>query len=353
MSVIRFGLQARAVTVMGATLLVVAVLIGLLLARQASLQDEVRDLGAEVIGGLYDSEVQQRGSNLAADLATALVNPVYYNDSEQIATLVRAVQAQSLVRYVMVFDRQGRLVHDGSEQVAGYGEPMHDAMAAAALAAEAPLIQRDARVLEVAAPVLLGDQRLGGVRVGMDLEQVHAQQAAAGARLDAGLAEVGKRHLLLGLALLGGLFMLTVVVAGYVQRTLVGPIRSLAEAARRIEQGEYGVELSVEGGSHEIGELVSSFDRMSRAIARHDRQVRQLAYTDSLTGLTNRLAFREALEARMAQVRGTSQRLALLFVDVDDFKRVNDTLGHEAGDEVLLRFVERIRQAVEEHGGSQ
>lgn len=353
MSRMRFGLQARALAVMGATLLLVAAMVGVLLARQASLQAEVRSLGGEVIGGLYDSEVEARARGLASDLAAALVNPMYYNDSEQVALLVRRVQAQSLVRYVRAFDSAGVLIHDGSEDVAGYGQPMDDPLASAAVKAQQLLLQRNDQVLEVAVPVMLGEQRLGGVRVGMDLALLQEQQAQAGARLDAGIAEVGKRHLLVGLLLMTGLVLLTIGVSVYVQRTLVGPVRSLAEAARRIEQGEYGHAVSASGVGHEVGELVRSFDRMSQAIARHDRQVRQMAYTDALTGLTNRLAFREALEARMVQVQGTSQRLALLFVDVDDFKRVNDTLGHEAGDEVLLCFVERIRQCVHAVGGAQ
>ena len=51
------------------------------------------------------------------------------------------------------------------------------------------------------------------------------------------------------------------------------------------------------------------------------------------------------------QLRGAGRQLALLFADIDDFKRVNDTLGHDAGDEVLVHFSSRIRDAVERHGG--
>lgn len=76
-----------------------------------------------------------------------------------------------------------------------------------------------------------------------------------------------------------------------------------------------------------------------------------IAYTDPLTGLTNRLAFREDLEQRLEQLHGSGRQLALLFADIDDFKRVNDTLGHEAGDEALLQFATRIREAVRRHGG--
>ncbi|MGE8234604.1 MAG: putative bifunctional diguanylate cyclase/phosphodiesterase, partial [Stenotrophomonas sp.] len=81
------------------------------------------------------------------------------------------------------------------------------------------------------------------------------------------------------------------------------------------------------------------------------RDVRQMAYTDALTGLTNRLAFREALDHRLLGARAAGRGLALLFIDIDEFKRVNDTLGHEAGDDALLQFAQHIAAAVEEIGG--
>src|SRR5690606_20473693 len=54
----------------------------------------------------------------------------------------------------------------------------------------------------------------------------------------------------------------------------------------------------------------------------------------------------------LMELHGASRQLALLFADIDDFKRVNDTLGHEAGDEVLVQFANRISDAVERLGGS-
>jgi len=352
MKKMRFGLQARAIAVMGASLLIAAIMVALWMVRLGAFQAEVRDLGGELIGSLYEDEAQRRGVSFAADLATALVNPMYYSDSEQVAHLVTALEVQPLVSYVRVFDSQGDLVHDGSEAVSDYGQRLDDPLAEKALAATTLLLQRTEHVLEVAVPVMLGEQRLGGVRVGIDLNGIREQQAVAGAQLDSGISAVGRRHLFTGLVLLVSLLLLTVLVSWYVQRTLVRPVRSLVVAARRMEQGHYDVDLPAAGSNDEIGELVRSFSTMSQAIARHDREVRKLAYTDALTGLSNRLAFRQALEARMADADGASQRLALLFVDVDDFKRVNDTLGHEAGDEVLLRFVQRIKEAVAEHAGN-
>lgn len=76
------------------------------------------------------------------------------------------------------------------------------------------------------------------------------------------------------------------------------------------------------------------------------RQQHYLAHHDALTGLYNRMAFQIRLEAALAQARGTAGVVALLFIDLDGFKRVNDTLGHRTGDEVLRVMAQRIAGAV-------
>src|SRR5690606_16955843 len=136
-----------------------------------------------------------------------------------------------------------------------------------------------------------------------------------------------------------------------VQRSLVRPIRQLANAAREIEAGNFAAEVPVIPRNDEVGDLTRAFSRMGDSIVRHDRDIRRMAYTDALTGLSNRLAFREHLDQRLMQVRGAARQMALLFADIDDFKRVNDTLGHDAGDEVLVQFSSRIRDVMERMGG--
>jgi diguanylate cyclase (GGDEF)-like protein len=81
-----------------------------------------------------------------------------------------------------------------------------------------------------------------------------------------------------------------------------------------------------------------------------DSQVRLdfIAHHDSLTGLPNRLQFPLQLEHGVAYARRHDSLLAVLFVDIDRFKTINDTLGHDAGDQVLMQFAHRLRGCVRE-----
>nr|WP_315395111.1 EAL domain-containing protein [uncultured Duganella sp.] len=73
-----------------------------------------------------------------------------------------------------------------------------------------------------------------------------------------------------------------------------------------------------------------------------------IAHHDCLTGLPNRLQFQLRLEHGIAYARRHGTSLAVLFVDIDHFKTINDTLGHDAGDQVLAQFAQRLRQCVRE-----
>ena len=93
--------------------------------------------------------------------------------------------------------------------------------------------------------------------------------------------------------------------------------------------------------------IVVSIEDTSQQRAIH-AQMEQLAFYDPLTGLENRRLFKDRLEQNIKQVRRSKGVMALLFIDLDDFKYVNDTLGHDAGDELLVVVAERLKQCVRE-----
>lgn len=345
------GLQAKFMALIGLTLVVMLGVVALIWQRQTTTQAEVLQLSQEATRVLVYDRLRQRGESQVSQAADLLVNPVYYFDLDAIGATTRSILRQPDVSYVLVYDAKGSILHDGSGDIPTFGQRMADPLAKRIVSAEGLRVLNTDEVIDVSTPILIGDQRLGGVRVGYSLGKIRAEEAHVNREIAERLRELGNRHLAwIGLLLLM-LVSLAVLVAMLLQRALVRPIRQLSQAAREIEAGNFSTELPVNGRRDEVGTLVRAFARMADSIERHDRDMRRMAYTDSLTGLANRLAFRETLDHRLMQLRGVGRQLALLFADIDDFKRVNDTLGHDVGDEVLIQFANRIREAVERAGG--
>lgn len=342
------GLRGELLLLMGAVLLLVGLLFLALWRHQEASNERIRELASTSMRELAREGQLKRGEALSSQLAEAATNPLYYLDLAQLGELARAALRQPDVVYVIIHDAEGRILHDGSGDIPSYGQPMSDPMAFAALSARSSHAQWSDKLLDVASPIRIGDERIGGVRVGISRERANQSEAAALATVDESLVRSGRMHLRWVLGLLLALSAVAALAMFLMQRRIVAPIRSLAEAAERIENGRYA-EVHVDSGREdEIGDLLRAFSRMSEGVSRHDREIRRLAYTDPLTGLANRLAFREALDDRLLTLQSRGGELALLFVDIDDFKRVNDTLGHEAGDEVLSHLSMRIRLVIEQ-----
>lgn len=143
-----------------------------------------------------------------------------------------------------------------------------------------------------------------------------------------------------------------IVLAALFARALARPLRALTRAATHVFD-DANVERLPVSRSDEIGVLARCFDGMRHEIRSQMKTLRtkhqeltHLAGHDTLTGLPNRMRFMEQFEASIRRAAASGERLAIIFIDLDGFKQINDRLGHSAGDRTLVVVAQRMREAL-------
>lgn len=139
-----------------------------------------------------------------------------------------------------------------------------------------------------------------------------------------------------------GLALLVTIPVSFI---LIKPLESLLSKIKLIEQGESNVNLQWNLSRLtplEIQELKISFTNMMKNIEKNKKEISKLAYFDANTGLPNRNYFYRLSNKALDRMHKLDQKGALVFIDFDGFKAVNDTYGHRVGDELLFLFGKRL-----------
>lgn len=136
----------------------------------------------------------------------------------------------------------------------------------------------------------------------------------------------------------GVAFLLAKSLAKRISKSITQPIDHLIAVTKHITtNNDYTTQLRVTTND-EVGHLSQAFGEMVTEIKKRDLSLQQLAYYDRVTGLSNRHCFEERITQAIENAQRYGTHCALMMIDLDDFKIVNDTLGHAMGD-LLLRIV--------------
>ena len=191
------------------------------------------------------------------------------------------------------------------------------------------------RMLRVYTPMRLANERLGSLQIDMRLEKIGTLQ------LD-----------LLSSMLLGYLPMVLVMVLLlmlYIRRRIVSPVVSIGNAAREIAGGSFEKRLEIKSAD-EFGTLCENFNQMLTSLEQHRNSIIEAkhhfehqALHDPLTGLPNRSYLQQQFPQLLAACKRHRRRGALMLMDLDNFKWVNDNLGHNVGDELLRVIAQRLQ----------
>ena len=147
--------------------------------------------------------------------------------------------------------------------------------------------------------------------------------------------------LVLGLSLAGFVLFAAVLF----RRVIFRPIDKLRMATQAVGGGDLSTRLGWRRRD-ELGALARDFDAMAADLEENHRYLEELAHRDPLTGLANHRRFQEVLGKELAFARSESRPLAVVLLDLDDFKRINEARGHPFGDEVLGAVAHSLRSAM-------
>jgi len=258
--------------------------------------------------------LQLRLDNFALTLSAGLVKPLWEFDDVTVERLFAATGEVSELAEARLINADGETV----ARVRGHHAAPPDAV-----------VLR--KVLPLAHKSVEATVDLGRLEVAFDdhlvREEIHDQRTA------------GLLVLLGSLLLLGGATLLAV------RRVVARPLRRLRDSLYR-NASTQGREPLVWQGRDEMGEVVGAYNQLLAEVDQHSRDIHHLAYHDPLTGLPNRQLLEDRLGHAIAVAERNQRQIAVLFADIDNFKVVNDTLGHKQGDRLLKNVAERIGAAV-------
>jgi diguanylate cyclase (GGDEF)-like protein len=337
---------------------------------------------------LNEALVREQGSAFARILSEAVERGVSAHDRAMIGGVLESLAFEGDLAYVRVLDLERRAIAERTfaESLQNVAVPDLPRTAAMPQGADIEVVEHvigGRRYIELltavrakspapapasasanegadaAAPVPrpVADSPIGYLRLGLTFERQNAEF---------------RRTLIGALSVVAVVVVLAIGTTLLLTRRLVAPMRRLMRAARSVGAGKLDVYVPASSGD-ELGLLTHTFNHMTQRLSESQAEVAtyqrtledkvaqrtkeleiatahayKLAQHDILTGLPNRSLLNQRLKQILAQAQRDGSNVGCLFLDFDHFKRINDTLGHDSGDQLLQAVAQRLTSAVRE-----
>ena len=325
----KWGLRLRygALLVALTTVIIVAVSATLVLrfndiAGEMSRSSEVA-MEAAVLG-----QLEQQGRAMAVYLADNLTNSLYSLDMYLIQDLVGSAAGQSGIAYVFVFDETGAILHDGTGALTNFGRQLSGDALSMALGSRAVGVSRSDDLLEIAAPIVIGSELLGGVQIGLALEPVQQNIATLRGELR-NISDLGtERQTLSALLVAGALLLVALIVSLVLARNLSRPILMLSGAAEGAGRGEFDIRFPFKR-SDEVGQLATALEGMGRQL--NDTMVSK-SYLDSILHSMEEALFVCAADGRIEMANAAAHQVLGYAEAQLTGRNIDDVLQRPGGD---------------------
>jgi diguanylate cyclase (GGDEF)-like protein len=298
----------------------------------------------------FRGQLETQAELLLETLALTIRDPLYRLERDELNELALSLRDNPELSRYIVYDSRGRILVDSAQPGPSFSQ-IEDPLGVEliSLPAGQSFKKWEPDQLLLGQPVLLGNQVIGAVLVGLStvpLEQ-KIEQISRESQFLAVLSLV-----------LGALFSFILA------RQITTPLSQLTQAAADMAQGNLGVRAAVQSRD-EIGRLGTAFNQMADAIQERERDLRDLAQgleqtveqrtaelrekaselellaiSDPLTRVYNRRHFFRLAEIEVERATRERRHLSLILMDADHFKPINDTYGHQAGDQILINLAQ-------------
>jgi len=330
------------------TLVSAVIMIALIMTVDDSLKEYRRKAAATDLSYLTDAMREQLESDallLLDALGDNLSAAIDRQDLAGIGGSLGSLRRYRDLDYIFVYDAEGGILHDGSDEIKSFGNDVGDHLPAAAWSGLQPRLYWEGTRLHLNKPIQTDGQPFAAIAVGFDFSsplQIAANQAAALEADQLEMFQAVRSAILIT-------FVILLPICMFSTRTLtkrmLRPLHLLTERSMRYADGERDLSFEL-GRPDEIGRLGSALERMRQALEQSHDQVHRMAYEDAVTSLPNRRSFQHRLSEMMHRCATLDHRFAVLFIDLDHFKQVNDTAGHAQGDQLLREVARRLGLAL-------
>lgn len=276
-------------------------------------------------------QLVERGRLLGHFVSRISTEAILAYDFVSLDSYVQDLSRRPDIVFGVIFDTRGRpLTHyfdADNPQVKtlarGQAFPSVQALVEAAERSPAVLVERF--------PIVERDHPLGEVVVGISRARLERELAA------------NLRVLLFAYAL--SIAVLGLAIYLVFRRSVLFPVRALIAGSRRVAAGRFDDPVPVYA-QDELGQLTEAFNVMMCDLSQDREKLNFQANYDALTGLPNRVLALDRLNGAISRAQRTGHAFAVIFIDLDNFKIINDTMGHQTGDSVLVALGKRFESVL-------